>query len=246
MSGNKKRKNKMPNNQPHPRTTGNAAVPNITGVANPGPVQVTTGHDVNQANQNDAAPGAVSLDFMWKVHGYTNEYIRFADPKAAILIALASGLIAALYSAKCHQLCAPNRLDWRGATLWDTSLGFTSLMSFSLLGASVLAAAWAVGPRLWRTLVRNLRDLLGHWLDEAPPAPLGVIFWNDVLRYPTADQYWAAVSAMTTVQQAEAVARHVYVLAGIAKAKFTWITWGMRCGYLGAVFACITLLLTRL
>lgn len=187
------------------------------------------------------------VDFLWKTHSYTNDYIRFADPKAAILIAIASGLIAALFTAKCHLLCAPGRLSWAEATAKATFLGAASLLAFCLLGLSVIFGSWAVAPRLWRTFVRGvvqrlLRRLATAVQPQAKPQA-GLIFWGDILLHHDENAYWQAVSALAPSQMSEAIAKHVYVLAGIADAKYTWVKWATICGYAGAVFACIVLLL---
>jgi hypothetical protein len=189
-----------------------------------------------------AAPRPPVLEFLWKTHSYTNEYIRFADPKAGILIALAGGLIAALYAAKCHQYCSPTRLDWKEMSWLATFLGACSLVAFVFLGLSVLFNGWAVAPRLWRTFVLGVWQRLWKSLNAQTPPP-GYVFWGDVLLHQDGDTYWKAARKLTEDEMGQAVAKHVYTLAGIANEKFKWVTRGTMLGYAGAVFACIVLVL---
>lgn len=196
------------------------------------------------------APGS-ALEFLWKVHGYTNEYIRFADPKAAFAVAVAAGLLAALFNAKCHAFCSPSKLSLADAT-WDaTRLGAVSTMALSCLLGSTFLLSWAITPRLWKEFLKNLAWSITHlWgghkqsgVNPQVPAP-GYIFWDDVLAHQNPTAYCQAVQALTPAQQAEAVAAHIYVLAGVASTKFRWIKWGFRTGFAGAVFAVIALALS--
>jgi hypothetical protein len=43
------------------------------------------------------------IEFAWHVHTYTNEYVRFADTKAAAVLAISAGLIGGLFAAKAHR-----------------------------------------------------------------------------------------------------------------------------------------------
>ncbi len=94
------------------------------------------------------APADANQEFAWKVHQYTNEYIRFADQKAGIVLAVETGLLAAAYAAKLHQACWPSRLTVSEATLYDTTVGVLSWLAFAGLGLGAIFALWAVAPRL--------------------------------------------------------------------------------------------------
>lgn len=182
-------------------------------------------------------------EFLWKVHGYTSEYIRFADSKAAVVIAISTALIAALFAARCHELCYPSKLSWEKATVGGTLLGFGAMSAFALLGAAVLLASWAVSPRLWKTFVKGVWSRVARGLTPTQPSPpVAGIYWGDVLAHQNENEYWKAISGLTVPQMSEAVAKHVYVLAGIAEAKYHWITWATRCAYAGALLACLVLL----
>ena len=60
------------------------------------------------------------LDFLWNVHSYTNEYIRFADAKAAFVVTIAAALVGPSSAPRSSMLsnpplytCGPSQLGWR-------------------------------------------------------------------------------------------------------------------------------------
>jgi len=192
---------------------------------------------------SDSAAAAMdqnqSTDFLWKVHGYTNEYIRFADPKAGIALALVSGLIAAMFAAKCHTLCAPAKF---GASMGAAFVGSICLIGFILLLISATFFTWGISPRLWAAFRATIMERVFH--EHSKPTEKGYIFWDQVLAHGSEDSFVTSVRQLSIEQQSEFIARHIHTLAGIASEKFRWIKWGFRLGYVGAVFAILALLLS--
>jgi hypothetical protein len=77
-------------------------------------------------SKNNKSTQPTDTDFIWKVHSYTNEYIRFADAKAGAVIAWCSALTAALFAAKAHYKFRGSSIDF---------FGFLALVAFlSLAG----------------------------------------------------------------------------------------------------------------
>jgi hypothetical protein len=185
------------------------------------------------------AAGSEALDFSWRVHGYTNEYIRFADQKAGVVLAVESGLVAALYSAKLHQARSLSRLNVPNAVAFDTLLGVTSFLAFAALLLGVLFALLAITPRLWHEFVPSIRArVLGKLTGETPK---GAIFWKQVLAHKQQEEYATYLAGMTAGQKDLAVAHHVFALAGVADAKFGWINLSIGAGAIGATFAIVAL-----
>jgi len=56
-------------------------------------------------------------EFAWKVHAYTNDYIRFADAKAGVVITWCASLVALLFAAKAHH-----NWTWRGGVKQEKGL----------------------------------------------------------------------------------------------------------------------------
>src|SRR4051794_35473694 len=73
------------------------------------------------------------LDFIWKTHDYTNNYIRFADTKAGLIVVIISGLLAGLLNAKAYLWMSPERFNPSGALFKETVLGGLALATFLAL-----------------------------------------------------------------------------------------------------------------
>ncbi len=191
-------------------------------------------------NTKDSQPGKIdTLGFLWKVHGYTNEYIRFADPKAGFAVVIFSGLIAAMFSAKCHHLCSPARLSWREATLTASLLGTLALAPFVLLLLAVMMMSWAIARRLWAMFYDSIKSMLVQTLMANPPK--GFIFWDEILAHREPAEFAKAVRHLNADEQIAALAKQTFVLASIASTKFKWITLGFRVGFVGAALAAFVL-----
>src|SRR5258708_7193333 len=137
-------------------------------------------------------------EFLWKVHGYTNDYIRFADTKAAFCVGIASALMGALFATKAHELFTKVT-----ASHWS-SLAKVSFGSFVVLAASIAAAVTVIGPRLWTHSEK------------------GFIFWGDVSKFESSNAFAVAYKAQTDEDLDKSLSRHLYMLATICKRKYFW------------------------
>lgn len=167
--------------------------------------------------------GPPSAEFAWRVHGYTNDYIRFADAKAGAVITWSAGLIAILVALKAHRhfMDAQFGTDW---TAKATILCIGTLLAFALLSAAVVCAFWVVKPRLWSTEARK-----GH--DK------GLIYWEMVRAHGSPAAYATAVQAASPSELAKASAEHTFVLGGIASRKFSWVDRSIIVGAAGSFLA---------
>lgn len=181
------------------------------------------------------------LEFLWEVHGYTNEYIRFADQKAGLVLAIESGLVAVMYAAELHQACALSRLalSHRDASLQDTLLGSAAFLGFLCLLAGASFALLAITPRLWHQFKTSVRERVFGPLANGTPA--GAIFWKQVLANDSAEGYLGHVRGMDERMRTAAVAAHVHTLAGVADTKFGWVNMSIFAGAVGAAFAVLAL-----
>ncbi len=186
-------------------------------------------------------------EFLWKIHAYLNEYIRFADTKAAVCIAWSSAMLGTLFSAQIHLVQKPS--------IWFFGCG---LLSAAALIAAFLFGVLAVSPRLGLGFLSR-SWVTGHTapkVDSADPTDraatdgvdrtssenLGVIFWIDILQNKTSIEYEKAVSKLTDSDVAGQVAKHIYVLSGVAKRKYFFINLAMLAAAVGSVFAVVVLL----
>ncbi len=185
------------------------------------------------------------LEFAWKVHGYTNEYIRFADSKAGVALAIAAGLVASLFGAKAHTYLHYSRLWFVcGGFEWEATLvAVFSLVAFGGLITAAVLLVWAIEPRLWKKTPAD---------GEAektvnPPLVAGrdLIYWESVREHGTGDGYDQAVRQTDPDTQLRQVTEHVFVLGDIAKKKYARIKWSIWAGVVGTVATLAALYLIK-
>src|SRR5262249_7698300 len=100
----------MENDNPTPKSPA-AIPPQLISPSEPLPKPSVESVDTGAAVQRDSSSvvpepigstsdEAAKREFLWHTHEYVNEYVRFADTKAALAGAIASTLVGALYTAK--------------------------------------------------------------------------------------------------------------------------------------------------
>ncbi|NNJ24325.1 Pycsar system effector family protein [Alienimonas chondri] len=162
-------------------------------------------------NDKNSEPADDDLSFVWGVHSYLNEYIRFADAKAVVLAGWCVGILSYLHD----DVGLASVMSGRANLAW---FGWFSLGSVAV---AVVGCACAVCPRL-RSLPASVRD---WWKGEKPQA--GLIFWRDVLRHGSPAAYRAALVKASGADQVSALANHVYVLSEIADGKYRPLHWAL-------------------
>ncbi len=151
-----------------------------------------------------------TADFLWNTHQYLNEYIRFSDAKAGVVIVFASGIIAAMYSAQLHvAVFSTWPADWR----W---LEWTSAAGFALLATAVLLSVWAIRPRLTNK------------------QPKGFIFWDSIRGFSSAADFRRAFQTQNKSGMAGHLAEHLFTLAGVSHRKYFWVSLSIWATLFGA------------
>jgi len=158
-------------------------------------------------------------EFLWNVHQYINEYIRFADTKAAAVIAWAGAVIGTLVATESHQNFLDGRL-WGGTWL----IAWVTLLALVLLGIGFVFAILVIAPIL--TYNRA--------------APKNLIFWDAIRAFSSFDEYSTAVRDCNDVEGR--VAQHVYELAGIARRKYRKTQFSIAAAAIGTLFAIVAIL----
>jgi hypothetical protein len=166
------------------------------------------------------AEEANSLEaFLWQVHEYTNEYIRFADTKAAFIAAASTALIGTCISSTILDSSlrkSPCAWYW---SQWTAAAGLV------LLSVSVLLSLWAIRPRLWNK------------------TPIGFIFWESIGGHTSASAFSQAIHKTTAHVRTNAIAEHLFILASIAKRKYACVNYAMWLGIGGGALTAIALFL---
>jgi hypothetical protein len=173
-------------------------------------------------DQTHTSPHMEHREFLWKVHGYTNDYIRFADTKAAIAATAASGIIGALLSSSVFDSLF--KLDWMH---WP-KLAFVAFSALLLLAVSVSCSIAAIWPRL------RSRSFTGF------------IFWDNIVEHRAPQTFSKAIRTLTNAQMDQSVSDHVFILATICKRKYRWVNRAIAIGVLGASIGALVILLLRL
>jgi hypothetical protein len=236
-------------------TASAAAAPALPAAASNGPAPAVRPQAAPPAQHEPAPPGA---EFVWKVHGYTNDYIRFADAKAGAVITWCAGLIALLFSIKAQTKFMSPQITFTGIDWKATALGAAAIAAFLFLGLSVTVGFLTILPRLWagdaqpepftwRPWVWPWRVIRGIYRFFAafapkPAGPAGLIYWGSVRGHLTPAAYSAAVTSCTAEQLTDAAAQHVHVLAGISKKKYHHVDCCIRLAFIGSVAALIVAL----
>src|SRR5260370_23057113 len=165
---------------------------------------------------------AQKREFLWKVHSYTNDHIRFADTKAAFCVGIASALMGALFASKSHELFT------KALTSQDvghrTFLACVSLGAFVLLAISMGTAVTVVRPRLWTHSEK------------------GFIFWGAVSKFDAGGAFAAQFAAQTEAELNECLSHHLYSLAKVCRRKYIWLIVAILTAAVGGAFAVVVLL----
>jgi hypothetical protein len=147
------------------------------------------------------------VDFLWNVHSYLNEYVRFADAKAGLVVAWTSTLVGVLVAAKFQ--------DGFGRSL----LGVVGLVRFVCLLGGFASAFLAVAPRLGTT------------------QPTGFVFWKSILAHKTREQFLARLTEQSPKNLEQHVAGHLYDLAETCKSKFAWVNRSIVLAFVGSILS---------
>jgi Family of unknown function (DUF5706) len=171
-----------------------------------------------------------NVDFLWQVHSYQNEYIRFADTKAALCIAWSTALISALYSAEIHRESGTSNVYLA-----------TSVLAASVLLAGFLLGILAIVPRV--RLPRHNAKIKADEATKVREQKTGLIYWGEVQRLADVSQYEQAVSDADASDLANQVARHVFVLSKIAIVKYRFVNLSIAALACGSLLTVVVLVL---
>ena len=144
-------------------------------------------------------------DLLKLVHEYQRRCIEFADRKATFIVFGANAFASFLDRSKGLK-------DVRDVALseWTLKMIAGELAVVALAGAG-LSAMWVIVPRIARNV------------------PKGAIYWEAIRKYPTQEEWVAAMATFTEEDTQRIVLKGIYDLAGINVRKYrvlqtaTWI-----------------------
>jgi len=152
-------------------------------------------------------------DYLWNTHKYKNDYIRFADTKAAFTVAFCCTLVAGLYKAGVHESVL-NRppIAWGGST-------WAAVVAFLCLFVAIVAGVWTIRPRLSSSQSK------------------GFIYWGAIAEHGSAEEFWSVLKTKTPEQLTAHLAHHVFALSKLAQQKYLWVAISMTSAATGSVLA---------
>lgn len=154
--------------------------------------------------------------FAYFLHLYIRDFIKFADQKAAFVLAVTSAILTFLVKQGAQKsLLAP--LGNRGFSDWS------AFFACLFVGLGAFMALLAVLPRL-------------------RGKPHGIVYWGAFLSLGDASAYKAALQPLDENHLVSAVLEHCYELAEITDRKYELLKWAAWLGALGAVAAAFVLL----
>lgn len=152
------------------------------------------------------------LVFLWNTHKYIDDYIKFADTKAAFVVAilsafLSSGIKSGSYATILHKPVS----QW---CLLD-GIAITALI---LMLAAVLMSVNVIRPRLKTKQVE------------------GIIYWK-AITIAGCFKFVSTIESLDDDTLRSAVAGHTYEIAEIATKKYRFVALAMILGIVGALAA---------
>lgn len=172
------------------------------------------------ASSSEATAKAKS-EFAWNVHKYTDDYIRFADTKAGLVLTYSSALIGALYASRLHL-----RFTMTAPALWEFG-DWLALLAYVLLFLGAGLAFLVVVPKLW---------------GKGSP---GLLFWDDILAHHSPEDLCGKFSTESETTLEEQLLCHQFVLSKVCSTKYWQLSAAMWLSGIGAAIAAGLLILGR-
>ena len=156
-------------------------------------------------------------EYLWHVNSYLNEHVRFSDTKAGSVIVLAGAMLSLLYGGGLHRTFAAVPVsEWTLRT-------FAALITYLLLGSSVLCAAWSMRPRMVNSV------------------PTGYVFWESILAHGSPAAFVRELNKRSRQELLDHLAVQLFIVSGICSTKFRWVGRSIFLCLGGALLAAIVL-----
>lgn len=154
--------------------------------------------------------------FAWQVHGYLNEYIKFADTKAALLAGLAGPLTIGIFSFN----------NWILAVDFKSLFSVTSALFF---GFAFCCAFMSVWPNLFTSNLKRAKKGMPkiESLEQSEPDK-GFIYWENIFAHSNANTFARELVQLSGDDQLQHVGKHCYELAKINRRKFKLVLYASR------------------
>jgi hypothetical protein len=189
----------------------------------------------------EAGVSKIFLEYLWKVHDYTNNDIRFADTKAVMSIGFCSALISGMFAAKLQRfiLTGPSLTNIRW---YETLMGIGTALSLLMLGGAVLSSVWAFIPRLWDRRLPTWWLRVKHAFWRTPSTTTGFMYWEHIRAHHSPHLFWQQATQLREEELAEKIAEHLFVLSCVCTDKYLCLTRSVLLAVPGGLLAAVVLL----
>lgn len=153
------------------------------------------------------------LDFLWRIHSYSNEYIKTADAKAGFAAGSVLAIMGALIGSHAFD-----SVRQAGVAQQHNSIAFGAL-ALLILSFSFISDLIAIRPRFKSTLPRNF------------------IFWTGIVEHGSETAYAEGCARLSLEQMELDISKHIYALAVISKRKYYWTHVAILSGFAGGLMA---------
>jgi len=154
--------------------------------------------------------------FVTYVHDYICDFIKFADQKAAFILAGASGFLALVYNQGGRAIWRVALGDWR-------TREWLAGMAIILMAVSAVFAILTVAPRL-------------------KGGARGLIYWSAIAGFSSPQEYREALAKLDLRTTTDEISRHCYELSQITQSKYELLKWATLTGMAGLAVGGIYLL----
>lgn len=162
------------------------------------------------------------LEHAWRTHAYLNDYIKVADAKAGVVMAISGALCVFLLQSQ--KFAGP-------ASCWP--LGFIAVI---LLALGFTAGFLVVSPVFFtRDTIGKPKKLFLQSMGfvKCPPS---LIFWNAILAYKEFKDYLTALKSANIEVLLSEVTGHTFELSSILERKYRYLTRSIVALVLGVIF----------
>lgn len=156
------------------------------------------------------------MQFALRGHTYVNDYIKFADQKAAFIVALCSGMLGLLYKSAAQAHFLKPLSQWQFIDLM-------TFLGFAILSISIILSFLVIKPQ------------------KKPKKNSGLLFWGTVSEIDSANDYLKQVLKLSNQGIADELLDHNYRLSKVCSDKYWFLDWAVITCAIGVILSIIVL-----
>ena len=179
-------------------------------------------NDSNQKEISDTGyeSNLRKYDFVKHINDYLHGYIKFADTKAGVIIALSIGFITILFNQKIHE---PLFKMCKGQ-LFNNLLFYLTIVTFLSIMIGLFFAISVIFPR------------------TSPQRTKSLIFWENILEHKK-EEYKTKIKELNTQEIIDSLSEHNYLVASVSNQKYKGLKVSMIFSFVGIILGLVCLVI---